>query len=42
MTAANAIKGKDFKSVELVLQNAAGEKIEYVDLANKMDKHLLI
>ena len=29
VTAANAIKGKDFKSVELVLQNAAGEKIEY-------------
>ena len=29
MTAANAIKGKEFKSVELMLQNAAGEKIEY-------------
>ena len=29
VTAANAIKGKEFKSVELMLQNAAGEKIEY-------------
>ncbi len=29
VTAANAMKGRDFKNVELVLQNAAGEKIEY-------------
>ena len=40
VTAAYAIKGKDFKRVELVLQNAVGEKIEYACSLGAVVEHV--
>jgi PAS domain S-box-containing protein len=39
VTAANAMKGKEFRNVELVLQNASGERIEYECSLGSVNQH---